>query len=765
MVIKGKKKDIKINIFAKIKERPESLKTGKGVSWLFIFEIVLMIVICLLHALGAGHYAEFHPINGTFQNFNPVRRLLDGQVPYRDFQDYLGLGHLYMGTIMTAILGGDYQGSLIAFSFLTLISPACCSLMIGMAIFKKKEYAGALTDILLLIIVIQPSFFTSALAGIADISGAFNLALDVGNSARFVRGLMLPLACLLAGVSFKIVNRISVKRGLNDKKRDALLYIGAGIAAGISFSWSNDYGISCWVCLCLMIFWVCLCRTRKFLSAIIAIFTGIAASVAGIFVSVTVLTAGHVMEWFESVFGTGGYQAWYYNSNKSYYLYDVDFSYIMLIQAGIVLFYLWKLYMTKGTDEAIRRYGIPAFANMTCFCAVNEYRILSGGVCKEVAMVVLFLTIFYELVYLLKNIFNQVPLKNFIYVGMVIVGAAWCMATLKEEVIFSFFSDPDGVYVEAMGGQMRARAEELMDTKEFLNGEDFFATYASAQEVVSDTYQPSGTDYIIHVLGDKQRERYLESFQNGDFKYAACMKDTDSWIVWEQRADWYFFRELYRNWHPVYSNSYEVYWERNDEMDKYAVQSGIKVAVQEIDECTKKIIVTCDTPVNGAADVYIDYEVKKKERLSSKLLIQTILNVKNTGVAYVPLEYEMNYLRPKSAEYIQIPVVNGYGETTLTSFPERNTYLELNEAECNKIYTVLYDFLEISSINMQGDGTSVITSPLMPRTVSALEGAKKVCYNGVEHEIMEITKDDKAAHIQVAGSPEKTQSNIIELIR
>lgn len=60
-------------------------------------------------------------------------------------------------------------------------------------------------------------------------------------------------------------------------------------------------------------------------------------------------------------------------------IWDVDFTYIMLMQAGLAVFYLWKLFVTKGCSEAIKRYGILAFANMTCFCAVNEYQILSGG--------------------------------------------------------------------------------------------------------------------------------------------------------------------------------------------------------------------------------------------------------------------------------------------------------------------------------------------------------------------------------------------------
>lgn len=84
---------------------------------IIVFELLVMLSICILHAITSGHYVNFWPINGTFQNFNPVRRFLAGQIPYRDFQDYLGLGHLYAGTIITFLFGSDYQASLTAFSF------------------------------------------------------------------------------------------------------------------------------------------------------------------------------------------------------------------------------------------------------------------------------------------------------------------------------------------------------------------------------------------------------------------------------------------------------------------------------------------------------------------------------------------------------------------------------------------------------------------------------------------------------------------------
>lgn len=86
-----------------------------------------------------------------------------------------------------------------------------------------------------------------------------------------------------------------------------------------------------------MVFWISLSRTRGLKNTAINTLIEIVASFVGLFVTVTIFTCGHLIEWLSSTFGTGGYQSWYYNSSKSYYLYQVDFSYIMLIQANICI--------------------------------------------------------------------------------------------------------------------------------------------------------------------------------------------------------------------------------------------------------------------------------------------------------------------------------------------------------------------------------------------------------------------------------------------
>lgn len=741
------------------------IKSIKPKTWFLLFQLVLLCAICILHALPSGHYADFFPINGTFQNYNPIRRFLNGQVPYDDFSDYLGLGHLYTGSIATGLFGGTYRDSLSAFSFLTFGCLALISTMIGMAIFGTRGgyIAVAITNLLLVFVLVQPLFLQNVLAGTTDILYALQYALGTGNSARFVRGLVLPLSVLLLFFFGKLYLIIAEKRNHSEKSIIVTLSFIIGFVAGFSFSWSNDFGISCWLCLLIMSFWVSLSRYRKIKKALIVSALAILSSFVGVFVSVLLLTQGHVSQWVSSTFGTGGYQSWYYNSTKSYYLYDVDFSWIMLVQALICLYYLIKVFELKGSIASVKRFGVLAFANMVSFCVVNEYKLLSGGYSREVSMSVLFFTIIFELIYFLIS--ENSKAKRALCVMACVVSCAWIVSSIKDECVFAL-SQKNGVYVEALGGNLTSLGDELIEADQFIGDDKIFATYASAQEVVSGTYQPSGTDYIIHVLGDEQRKNYLDSFDMDDFRYAVTINENYTpWESWAKCANWFFYRKLYEGWHPVYENSYELYWERNNEQS-HSIDTGFYLDVQDVDWNEKKIVVQCENyTVNGIADVYIDYEIKKQDRKSSLLVWQEQLKVENTGTHYVEPFYESNYLRSSSAEHIPVLVVNGYGEVTLTSNPEENTYLIMNEVKCERILTAYSDYVNVTSVIDNGDGSSVLSIANRAREQNALNGAKKISYAGVTANILDCSQDDFTIYVHVDSVINLGQGNMIEIVR
>lgn len=722
-------------------------------NWIFVGEILIMLLVCIVHAFYSGHYANFAPINGTFQNFNPIRRLLDGQIPYAEFQDYLGLGHLYLGALFTSLFGGSYRVSLIAFSFLTYFSYALISMVIGMSVFKKKEIALAASNFVLTYRIIKE-------------------ALYVGNSARYVRGMILPIVCLLLLLAYYCYKKISEKNSWMTKHKEILLYVGMGLIGGFAFAWSNDYGISCWVCMIVMAGWIALARERKFFRMLKNVAIELLASIIGLIVTVEIVTFGNLPNWLVATFGTGGYQSWYYITyGKSYYIYDIDRSKAILLQAAICIAYMLILFVKKASLNALYRYGIPAFCNMVCFCAVNEYKLLSGGEAREVALSTLTFTVLYEIVvcvlWLDKYTKYKVIEKVLILCTCGLAGA-WLVANIPDEIEF-YNGEKDGVYIEELGGNLTFLGEDILKTEEFLDGKKFFATYASAQEVVCDTYQPSGIDYIIHVLGDSQREKYLKMLQNEEFSYVATMKEAESdWECWIQRANWFFYRELLENWHPVYANSYEMYWEKNISSNENTYYDDVTIDVVKVDDITQKIVVQTDSFVNGMADVYVDYSINKINEGRGKFIFQTMLYVRNSGTTYTSDDfYDSNFLRSESKEYIPIQIVNGYGEATLGARPIIGTELAVNEVDCQRIFSCTFDYLEMKEIVEGNDGETIVKLKNSERNRTTLAGVTEVEIQNKKYYVDEISYDEKiiSLHINSSVEYEENQNNMIHLIR
>lgn len=625
--------------------------------------------------------------------------MLSGQIPYSDFYIYLGFGHLYIGAVFTAIFGGKFSGSLIAFSLLTIVSFAGISYFIGKAIFQKKVMALAITNLILSIILIRPVFLEN-IFGSYNIYGALISVLGPGNSARFVRGLIVPIVIYLVMLLLKKIEFIREKNKYIKNNTAVFIDLMIGLISGLCFLWSNDYGISSWLCLLIMYFLYILSKKERFLLKIKDMILTIFSSLLSIVIFAEILTLGHVDKWIKNTFTTGGYQGWYYLNNGGFYIFDIDLSFVIIIQALFCIYYLIVLFRKGFSKSNIEKYGVLAFINMVSFCAVNEYHLLSGNFSREVALTVLFCTVLYEMIYgvgrkiiLISNSLISRSLVNKSLIIISVVVSSICVIFIaKNEFVFYNFTKKDGEYIEELGGYMTSLSSDIKKSKEFLGNDRFFSAYASAQEVMNNTFQPSGIDYNIHVLGDQQRIDYMNIFRNDDFRYTITIHSNyTEWQAWNERANWYFYRELYKNWHPVYENTYTLVWERNEDGKVNSISGKYAININKIDDTETKIFIQTDTNINGIADVLIDYEIEKKNNKLSKFLFKRVLKTDNTGKPRGSLDKTL--LRSKSREYVPIIVVNGYGELTLTSLPIEATYLKLNEVSCNEILTISYDKL------------------------------------------------------------------------
>ena len=155
-----------------------------------------------------------------------------------------------------------------------------------------------------------------------------------------------------------------------------------------------------------------------------------------------------------------------------------------------------------------------------------------------------------------------------------------------------------------------------------------------------------------------------------------------------------------------------------------------------------------------------------KPNLSSIINIKRTLKVENTGTVYAGggSYYESDYLRSKSAEYIPVPVANGYGEVTLTSNPVRSTNLTLNSAECDCIYTVMSDYIVSQRVQPDGNYFSVSNSA---KYINAVKGITAVKFGGKEYTVnrTEITDSEIQIYVDQPIEDNNNLENILYIER
>ena len=689
-----------------------NLSTAKGNHrTLFYICCIILLYIIIITTLNITTTINFNPMNGSFQNYNPVRRLLEGQLVFIDFYDYLGLGHLYLGSLITYLLGGNFGSSLIAFNFLSLIRFILIIYILGYAILNNKT----ITIIVTLILTV---FSIQLLKDIVF----------VGNSARLIRGTIIPLVCIAWFANNYFVNNISFAKKF-------YIYFQIfywSLISAISFFWSNDYGISAWFSIISLICFIGKLKFRKLKNAIIVGIITLVLSLFIIFTFVYLLTDGEILLWFNLITDNGAFQAWYYNSNKSYFIWDIDLSKGMVIQYFICIAYVLKLSSTKS--YSMGRYIVPLFANFASVCAANEYKLFSGNYAHEVSYSILCATVTFEIINYLLNTLKPKFVSKIIPVLVTATIILSLSSIINLTIRYYKLSEQsiEGAYFKNLGGYMTNLNNDIINAAKFLKNSKFFATYASAQEVVSNTFQPSGTDYIIHVLGNNARRNYLSSFKTDNFNYAATIKESfNEWEYWVKRANWFFYRELYSNWHPIYANSYEVYWAKNNKGFNSSYYIGnFQPYIEKIDEQNMKIIINLDKKISGTADVYIDYFIDNNTNFKSKIATPFIINklaeIKNTGFNFAEnKELDRNYLPEIGKEFIPITVVNGYGEVTISSHPKDYTKLIINKIFCNKIFNVEFNYIEISKIkNINNNALIFVQNSVKNRYI--LNGARQI---------------------------------------
>lgn len=564
---------------------------------------------------------DFGPTNGTFQGYNPLRRLHAGQVMFRDFYPYLGIGPTVTSYLVLRLEGNDFRSSVHSQEILAAILHVGTLIMLARLCRLSWFWSVAMAALLVFAgakycPTIEESYLPRTDHWAATIHGLFYMS----QSAIALRAAAPILLCVYAVVRHQFGNTWEAKWSH---------CLADGCAAGLSLLWSNDYGLPTFAGFMTLFGLLAPGLTwsdrvkRSLRMAIVALIT------AGIVL--TIATAGRPWGWFQYNAGVAADQFWYYEGRKVLRLSEIPrpaWVCLGLASAGLLAFDLWRRPGALGTRCLLFMLMVQLGAG---------YLSSIGGHIENHYFWAFQRTLTFVAPYAILRMFPAVtrtlPTLRSAIAGVIaslgrnprtVWGGAIVQASLAfwigREASFHYRQHlrldrvpAHHIEVPEMGGYLGEPWSKLVQTAREIReaplgeGEQckLFSTYATGFETIAGEFQPTGHDYIIHALGPRERQKYLDAFRELRPRHVITLRrDLWPWERWAQSMHWDFYRELYRNYDPVDRCLFHQVWTRRSSSRDFA---DVPVIVHTRRLSTSEIILAVDLPADRALNAGLHY--------------------------------------------------------------------------------------------------------------------------------------------------------------
>lgn len=653
-------------------------------TFFFWFFLLALLITALLAGYGNSVIGDFFPINGDFQNYNGYRRLLAGQIPYKDFVYYIGFGALYLNTFFLLFVEGTFLQSLFVTHAVAAGAFGISLLVIASAAGLPRHYAAALsTFVTMAAVLFDKSIY------IFDFFYESMPFLDYAVPAlsdRVVRSVIPFLLVLIVLCVYHYRNLFPrfYRLCLHIVNQPILTAVLYGVAASIAIAWSNDYGIASFLALLIIYTFHHISRKRSFFLGYIVY---ILAVILGTGIIVSLLTLGHAQEWFTYNFlSVAPNQFWFFDvspDRKLFYIQDFPFYGTSIISAAMILYFFWKKYQKKET----LRDHLLLFLLLTTNAAMYGYTFGAGiGGLKEPINMVVYIIGFTAILQAVRKKITTPSLEIVIFLMCSVFVAGMLMNRFQK--IEEKHQNVQGEYIKALGGHFIGFGKDLKKFQEFENPEAVFSTYASAFEALHGTFQPSGYDYIIHAIGENSRNEYMQAFRDADPEYVTTIRaDFTVWEMWVSRANWFFYRELLKEYEPVTHSLYNVFWKKRE--IPFTMKGENICTIRPVDTDTTELVVTSSNKnTEHYTDIQVSYSTSWHERSKS------LLHFPFRRLAFVNDRQITYFLPPGSPTeeiVVDMPVlvIEGVGVTTLESYPQKTTSMTVSGCDVTQLLPAL----------------------------------------------------------------------------
>jgi hypothetical protein len=726
------------------------MRVRAAVSQCSLEQLALICAIATLILMAAIHTArykimlDFLAHNGAFQTFNGVRRILAGEFPGRDFNPYLGVGVTYFSSLLTLIFGKDFSASQFS-SYLANLTSHWLSLF-TLAYLCKLSWQRSL-----LLASLFTGFITSQLinytfapesryAKLAEFFSFLSFKRDLPTDDRYYlinhawAEIVLPSysslglrALLPFVVSLIILAIVYFLKQRHISQPEKWLLLSLGIMSGLLPFWSNDYGTTS--CICLIFIGFIYTFKQSTISKLRALSILFVSAPFSFLVIGSCLTAGHLNHWIQdNLIGAREDQFWYFFAQPikvfsfntlSPDIYPYGYAVVLFLFSTYIISRKrleWQSLLLVYVGLTTLMAGAVASSGGMAYTRYFVPAIMVSGFIIPKSIAALFTT-FWQSRPRLVGI-NRVLSILVIILLIIEVSAIWKTQPVKQ-VLLPTKSD-NYFYVNELGGwlngvyapvvkkarQLRAEMQSVPVNQRILS------TFASLIDGIVGAKTSSGSDYIIHVLGERSRQHYLNDFQVNKPRYITTLRE--DYLLAEnlfRRLSWWFYREFLTTYEPVDATSYNLIWKRRDR----PIDFEYPVAKCEIitrNNHSVDLIITNQPPTSNQeiatagsshfVDVELSYALTRNgwalpilgdRKLLNAIEIQTAsVNRLTDHPASSPLDlYLYNGLQyglPPHHQNWHIPLEHPLGQSSiirLVGYPENDTRLDVSACQATLI--------------------------------------------------------------------------------
>jgi hypothetical protein len=525
-----------------------------------IFVLICAYTILITYGSIKSDFFDGYFANGSFQVFDPLRRIAAGQIPGRDFMIFHGIGTTLVHYPIFAAFGENLYASEISrmanSPFFYILSPFIVAFLAS----RSLAFAFSATIVMLLI---GPLIFLQLY--------------DPANSMLGVRSGFAVFACS----AFLIA---SPRRRM----------IGATLLIALAIIGSTEQGVAIVVGTSLV--GILTFAARR--SVVV-----IGSAIAGMLLALVIfaLFARDRLFEFLRFYYTDipGDQPWYFGADPNpfgvngfiHMFGEPKFKVLALISLTCLVLVAAKLLKESLTDRVIASLVFVAYGAVT-LGTMNGY--VFYGNMEPFARA----CIFAALVAWTPRIETSRRLD-------VTVSAAFLAS-----VLFLFAPNHHRIFnnMPVLGVHLAKRWEtHLTEINARVPAkETLWSDYAGLIEATHAGFQPA-SDYIIHALGPRRREEYAALFKATQPDWVR-LNNVCSWSygIWLQNENWPFYKQVISEYDPVYSDTLGVLFHKTKPVD----MSTPSELTLDQDGC-----VTQAANQDGLWEISIDYALQPPSKI------------------------------------------------------------------------------------------------------------------------------------------------------